>query len=62
MKRLVLSILTIFVLALASVAVAQTANTRPPGPTQQQEPDLTNNNLPNPGNPQTEAYVSGRFG
>jgi len=55
MKRLVFSILTIFVLTLAGAAVAQSPqNTVPPGPTQQQEPGLTNNNLPNPGNPQTQ--------
>ena len=54
MKRLVFSILTIFVLTLAGVAVAQGPNTSVPGPTQQLEPGLTNNNLPNPGNPQTQ--------
>lgn len=54
MKRLVFSILTILALTATGVAVAQGPNTIPPGPTQQQEPGLHNNDLPNPGNPQTE--------
>ena len=39
-------------LAWPGAAFAQsTLNTTAPGPTQQQEPGQTNNNLPNPGNP-----------
>jgi len=53
MKRMVLSTLTMLALT-TGVAFAQGPNTTPPGPTQQQEPGLTNNNLPNPGNPQTQ--------
>lgn len=53
MKRLILSILAIFLLT-AGVALAQNANTTAPGPTVQREPGLTSNNLPNPGNPQTD--------
>ena len=53
MKRTVLSILAIFLLT-AGVALAQSANTTAPGPTQQREPGQTSNNLPNPGNPQTD--------
>ena len=51
MKRL--SILAIFLLT-AGVALAQNANTTAPGPTVQREPGLTSNNMPNPGNPQTD--------
>lgn len=53
MKRMVLATLTMLALT-TGVAYAQGPNTTPPGPTQQQEPGLTNNNLPNPGNPQTQ--------
>jgi hypothetical protein len=53
MKRTILSILAIFLLT-AGVALAQSANTTAPGPTQQREPGQTSNNLPNPGNPQTD--------
>jgi hypothetical protein len=53
MKRMILSILAIFLLT-AGVALAQSANTTAPGPTQQREPGQTSNNLPNPGNPQTD--------
>jgi hypothetical protein len=53
MKRVILSILAIFLLT-AGVALAQSANTTAPGPTIQREPGETSNNLPNPGNPQTE--------
>lgn len=53
MKRMVLSTLTMLALT-TGVAFAQGPNTIPPGPTQQQEPGLTNNNMPNPGNPQTQ--------
>ncbi|HET9225879.1 MAG TPA: hypothetical protein VFR31_04390 [Thermoanaerobaculia bacterium] len=53
MKRIVLSILAIFLLT-AGAALAQNANTTAPGPTVQREPGLTSNNLPNPGNPQTD--------
>ena len=53
MKRVILSILAIFLLT-AGAALAQNANTTAPGPTVQREPGLTSNNLPNPGNPQTD--------
>jgi LPXTG-motif cell wall-anchored protein len=53
MKRMVLSTLTVLALTTGA-AFAQGPNTTPPGPTQQQEPGLTSNNLPNPGNPQTQ--------
>jgi hypothetical protein len=54
MKRLVFSILMILALATSAAFAQSTINTTPPGPTQQQSPGLTNNNLPNPGNPQTQ--------
>jgi LPXTG-motif cell wall-anchored protein len=54
MKRLVFSILMILALTTGAAFAQSTINTAPPGPTQQQEPGLTNNNLPNPGNPQTQ--------
>jgi len=51
MKRHIL-ILASLALLIAGAAFAQsTLNTTAPGPTQQQEPGQTNNNLPNPGNP-----------
>lgn len=53
MKKMILSILAIFLLTTGA-AMAQSANTTAPGPTQQREPGQTNNNLPNPGNPQTD--------
>ena len=53
MKRTILSILAICLLT-TGVAFAQSANTTAPGPTQQREPGQTSNNLPNPGNPQTD--------
>ncbi len=53
MKRMTLSALAIFLLT-SGAAMAQSANTTAPGPTQQREPGQTNNNLPNPGNPQTD--------
>ena len=53
MRRMILSVLAIFLLT-AGVAMAQNANTTAPGPTQQREPGQTSNNLPNPGNPQTD--------
>ncbi|HEX5718661.1 MAG TPA: hypothetical protein VF179_21050 [Thermoanaerobaculia bacterium] len=53
MKRTILSILAICLLT-TGVAFAQSANTTAPGPTVQREPGLTSNNLPNPGNPQTD--------
>lgn len=56
MKRLVLSILAIFLLT-AGAAIAQGPNTTAPGPTQQREPGQQSNNLPNPGNPQTQVGV-----
>lgn len=52
MKRMILTIATVMVLTTAGALVAQSPqNTTAPGPTQQLEPGLTNNNLPNPGNP-----------
>ncbi len=52
MKRQILSIATMLALTAAGATFAQsTLNTTAPGPTQQQEPGQTNNNLPNPGNP-----------
>jgi hypothetical protein len=52
MKRTILSLTTAFALMAAGALVAQSPqNTTAPGPTQQQEPGQTNNNLPNPGNP-----------
>lgn len=53
MKKSVLSILATFLLT-AGAAMAQSANTTAPGPTQQREPGQNSNNLPNPGNPQTD--------
>jgi hypothetical protein len=53
MKRVILSILAICLLT-TGVAFAQSANTTAPGPTVQREPGQNSNNLPNPGNPQTE--------
>ena len=55
MKRQILSIATVLALTAAGAVFAQsTINTTAPGPTQQREPGQTNNNLPNPGNPQTD--------
>lgn len=51
MKRLVFSILAILILTAGAAMAQSTINTPAPGPTQQQEPGQTNNNLPNPGNP-----------
>src|SRR5688572_24348685 len=53
MKRLTFSVVAICLL-IAGAAMAQTANTTAPGPTVQREPGLVSNNLPNPGNPQTD--------
>ena len=53
MKKLLLSILAIFLLT-TGVAMAQSANTSAPGPTVQREPGQNSNNLPNPGNTQTD--------
>jgi cytoskeletal protein RodZ len=66
MKKSVLSILATFLLT-AGAAMAQSANTTAPGPTQQREPGQTSNNLPNPGNPQTDlsnrdTYTQGTTG
>lgn len=60
MKRLVFSILTILLLTAGAAVAQSTINTPAPGPTQQQEPGQTNNNLPNPGNPQTQVGVQGQ--
>ena len=55
MKRQILSIATVLALTAAGAVFAQSPqNTTAPGPTQQREPGQTNNNLPNPGNPQTD--------
>ncbi len=53
MKRQIFTILMVLALTLvAGAAFAQSSqNTTAPGPTIQKEPGLTNNNLPNPGNP-----------
>ena len=52
MKRNILILASMLALLIAGAAFAQsTLNTTAPGPTQQQEPGQTNNNLPNPGNP-----------
>jgi LPXTG-motif cell wall-anchored protein len=51
MKRLVFSVLMILALTAGAAYAQSTINTTAPGPTQQQEPGQTNNNLPNPGNP-----------
>jgi len=52
MKRLVLVAFTILALTATGALLAQSPqNTTAPGPTTQQEPGQTNNNLPNPGNP-----------
>jgi hypothetical protein len=48
MKKLAFSALMALLVLTTGAAFAQII---PPGPTQQQEPDLNNNNLPNPGNP-----------
>lgn len=54
MKNTILSLATVLALTAAGALVAQNPqNTTAPGPTTQQEPGQTNNNLPNPGNPQT---------
>jgi hypothetical protein len=55
MKRLVLVILTVLALTATGALLAQSPqNTTAPGPTTQRDPGQTNNNLPNPGNPQTQ--------
>ena len=51
MKRQILTIAAVLALVFAGAVFAQSANTTAPGPTLQQEPGLTNNNMPNPGNP-----------
>ena len=48
MKHLAFSALMALLVLTSGAAFAQVV---PPGPTSQQEPDLTNNNLPNPGTP-----------
>lgn len=55
MKRQILIVASVLALLLAGAVFAQSPqNTTAPGPTQQREPGQTNNNLPNPGNPQTD--------
>ncbi len=54
MKRLVLVIFTVFALTATGALLAQSTNSTAPGPTMQREPGQANNNLPNPGNPQTQ--------
>jgi hypothetical protein len=51
MKRQILTIAAVLALVFAGAVFAQGENTSVPGPTIQQKPGLTNNNLPNPGNP-----------
>ena len=54
MKRQILTMAAVLALVFAGAVFAQSPqNTTAPGPTTQQEPGLTNNNLPNPGNPVT---------
>ncbi len=48
MKHLTFSVLMALLVLTSGAAFAQII---PPGPTAQQEPDLNNNNLPNPGTP-----------
>jgi LPXTG-motif cell wall-anchored protein len=55
MKRPILILAAVLALVFAGVVFAQSPqNTTAPGPTQQLEPGQTNNDLPNPGNPQTQ--------
>jgi len=55
MKRPILILAAVLALVFAGVLFAQSPqNTTAPGPTQQLEPGQTNNDLPNPGNPQTQ--------
>ena len=51
MKRQIFTIAMVLALTAAGAFAQSTINTTAPGPTQQQEPGQTNNNLPNPGNP-----------
>lgn len=60
MKRMVFSILMILALTAGVTYAQSTINTPAPGPTQQAEPGETNNNLPNPGNPQTQVGPEGQ--
>lgn len=53
MKKSLLTILAIFLMTTGA-AMAQTANSSAPGPTVQREPGMNSNNMPNPGNPQTD--------
>ncbi len=53
MKKSLLTVLAIFLLTTGAV-MAQSANTSAPGPTIQRDPGMNSNNLPNPGNPQTD--------
>ncbi len=53
MKKSLLAILAIFLMTTGA-AMAQSANTSAPGPTIQRDPGMNSNNLPNPGNPQTD--------
>lgn len=55
MKRPILILAAVLALVFAGAVFAQSPqNTTAPGPTTQQEPGLTNNDMPNPGNPQTQ--------
>jgi LPXTG-motif cell wall-anchored protein len=45
-------------LLTAGVAMAQSSNSTPPGPTMQKEPGMASNNLPNPGTPQPQAETA----
>lgn len=51
MKRIIFTFVAVLALTMTGAAFAQGPNTTAPGPTTQQEPALTNNNMPNPGNP-----------
>jgi cobalamin biosynthesis Mg chelatase CobN len=52
MKR-TLFLMAALMLLVAGMALAQSPTTSAPGPTLQREPGTANNNLPNPGQPQT---------
>jgi hypothetical protein len=58
MKRLVFSILMILALTAGAAFAQSPINTTAPGPTVEKEPGQTNNDLPNPGNPQTQVNTA----
>ena len=58
MKRFTLVLVAVLALVAAPALFAQNPlNTTAPGATQEQRPGQTNNDLPNPGNPQTQQAV-----